>query len=119
MSRYLAFPLRFSPQGGLRLTADPDQHMRDRILAVLFTARGERVLEPGFGVGVDRLVFEGISATESLRFEIAVGLRRDMGDDFVLEDVEIRPVDQSGELGVHIVWRRRTEQFLRALEVRL
>lgn len=117
MSRTLSFPLRFSPQGGLRLTADPDQHVRDRILSVLFTARGERLLEPDFGVGVDRLVFEGIS--ESLRFEIAVGLRRDMGEDFVLEDVEIRPVDASGELGVQIVWRRRTEQELRSLEVRL
>ena len=117
MPRFLSFPLRFSPQGGIQVTADPDQHIRDRIRAVLFTSPGERLLQPEFGVGVDRLVFEGIS--ESLRFEIAVVLRRDMGDDFVLEEVRLSPVDGEGELAVHIVWRRQQEQGLRSLEVRL
>jgi phage baseplate assembly protein W len=43
---------------GRTATTDPDDHLRDLIEQVLFTAPGERVMRPDFGSGLLALVFE-------------------------------------------------------------
>ena len=40
---------------GVAVTNDPDRHLKDKILAVLFTAPGERVNNPRFGAGLNRV----------------------------------------------------------------
>jgi Bacteriophage baseplate protein W len=67
---YLDFPLGFDAHGRTAVT-DPDDHVRDMIYLVLFTAPGERVNRPEFGCGVKQLVFAPLSdaltaATEQL-----------------------------------------------------
>jgi phage baseplate assembly protein W len=67
---YLDFPLGFDEHGRTAIT-DPDDHVRDMIYLVLFTAPGERVNRPEFGCGVKQLVFAPLSdalaaATEQL-----------------------------------------------------
>jgi hypothetical protein len=62
MSGNLDFPYHFSGLGRTA-TTDRDEHIRDLIEQVLFTAPGERVMRPDFGAGLLDLVFEPNSAT--------------------------------------------------------
>lgn len=58
----LDFPYRFSGLGRTAVTGR-DDHIRDLIEQVLFTAPGERVMRPDFGAGLLALVFEPNSGT--------------------------------------------------------
>jgi len=58
----LDYPYRFSGQGRTATTGR-DDHIRDLIEQVLFTAPGERVMRPDFGAGLLALVFEPNSTT--------------------------------------------------------
>jgi hypothetical protein len=53
---FLAFPLRAGAQGLAR--SGRVAHVRELIEQLLFTAPGERVMRPEFGVGARSLVFE-------------------------------------------------------------
>ncbi|HEY2160875.1 MAG TPA: GPW/gp25 family protein [Solirubrobacteraceae bacterium] len=55
--RYLDYPLAIDGSGRAALTL-ADDHVRDMIEQVLFTAPGERVMLPEFGCGLLKLVFE-------------------------------------------------------------
>lgn len=52
----LAFPLEMTAAGPAG--ADRPRHVRDQIVQVLRTFRGERVFRPDFGAGAEGLVFE-------------------------------------------------------------
>lgn len=58
----LDYPYRFSGLGRTAITGR-DDHIRDLIEQVLFTAPGERVMRPDFGAGLLALVFEPNSTT--------------------------------------------------------
>jgi uncharacterized protein len=58
---YLAFPFRID--GETSSTSDRREHVREQIAQVLFTAPGERLFLPEFGVGLQRLVFEPNTST--------------------------------------------------------
>ncbi len=62
MSGFVDFPYRFDGHGRTA-TTDRDDHIRDLIEQVLFTAPGERVMRPDFGSGLLALVFEPNSTT--------------------------------------------------------
>src|SRR5829696_6798562 len=87
---YQPFKLR-EDRGAIAVTGDRDRHLRDKILAVLFTAPGERVNAPRFGVGLDRSVFEPLDplTVAAVEFRIAEGLRRDLGDEALIDAVDI------------------------------
>ncbi|HEX8168745.1 MAG TPA: GPW/gp25 family protein [Beijerinckiaceae bacterium] len=66
----LDFPFAIDARGRTA-TTDADDHLRDLIRLVLFTAPGERVNRPEFGCGIKQLVFAPASdvlaaATEQL-----------------------------------------------------
>ncbi|MFM0053342.1 GPW/gp25 family protein [Caballeronia grimmiae] len=61
MSDFLDFPYHFDGRGRSAVTGRED-HIRDLIEQVLFTAPGERVMRPDFGSGLLALVFEPNSA---------------------------------------------------------
>lgn len=67
----LDFPYRFSGLGRTA-TTDRDDHIRDLIHQVLFTAPGERVMRPDFGAGLLQLVFEPNSATLAATTQLLV-----------------------------------------------
>ena len=53
----IAFPLSVTEEGLIAMNA-LDDHVRQSILLILQTARGERVMRPGFGCDLNELVFE-------------------------------------------------------------
>jgi uncharacterized protein len=53
---HIDFPFHFDARGRTAAT-DTDEHVRDMIVQLLLTAPGERVNRPGFGGGMERLVF--------------------------------------------------------------
>ena len=57
-----AYPPTASATGEVA-TAAYEEDIRQAIWIILGTARGERVMRPDFGAGLDRLVFEPISTT--------------------------------------------------------
>jgi len=129
-NRYLIQPLRYGaekPESGGRLhngvgvTEDADRHLRDKILAVLFTAPGERVNRPQFGVGLNRFVFEGLDdlALAALEYRVSEGLRRDIGDEILLDALDISSAPEAGELRLSIRYRRREDRIPRNLEIDL
>ena len=120
-SRFLFQPFRFGRQGGVALTDDADRHLTDKVMALLFTAPGERVNHPDFGVGLNRVVFETLDplTLAALEFRISQGLRRELGDEIVVEGVDIDETPERGELTLHIAYRRRSDRIARNLEIAL
>lgn len=120
--RYIYQPFRFGRQGGVAITDDGDRHLSDKIMAVLFTAPGERVNQPDFGVGLNRVVFETLDplTLAALEFRISEGLARDIGDDLHIDGVDVRAPEQAhGELILDIAYRRRGDRRARHLEIEL
>ena len=70
----LDFPYHFSGLGRTA-TTDRDDHIRDLIEQVLFTAPGERVMRPDFGAGLLALVFEP-NSTHARRHHADAGAER-------------------------------------------
>lgn len=66
-----AFPLAFTSDGGLTLAAE-EENVRQSILLILKTAKGERVMRPEFGCGIYDLVFELNNATTAGKVSQAV-----------------------------------------------
>ncbi len=119
--RYLSYPFRFGAQGGVAVIDDADKHLRDKVEAVLFTAPGERVNQPDFGVGLNRAIFDPLSdlTIAAVEFRIQQAIRRDIGDEILVDSVNVESVPESGELIVKLAFRRRTDRKPRNLEVRL
>jgi phage baseplate assembly protein W len=119
--RYIYQPFRFGRQGGVALTDDAERHLNAKIMAVLFTAPGERVNAPDFGVGLNRVVFETLDplTLAALEFRISEGLARDLGDEVSIEGVDVTSDDNNGQLILDIGYRRRGERQARHLEIEL
>jgi uncharacterized protein len=115
---YQPFKLR-TDRGAIAVTGDVDRHLRDKVLAVLFTAPGERVNNPRFGVGLDRTVFEGLDelTIAAVEFRIAEGMRRELGDEAVIDDVGIEVDPDNGQLLISIDYQRRADLSPRNLEI--
>jgi Bacteriophage baseplate protein W len=79
-----------------------DDHLRDLIEQVLFTAPGERVMRPGFGSGLLGLVFEpnGPAQAAATRHLVEAALQRELGDRIAVQDLEV--VQDEGTLSVSI-----------------
>lgn len=106
-------------RGAIAVTGDADRHLRDKIVAILFTNPGERVNQPRFGVGLDRTVFEGLDelTVSAVEFRIAEGLRRDLGDEAIIDAIDVGTDPVSGQLIISIDYRRRTDRVPRNVEV--
>jgi phage baseplate assembly protein W len=119
--RFLQHPFRFGAQGGVAVIDDADQHLRDKVEAVLFTAPGERLNDPGFGAGLHRAVFDPLDelSIAALEFRIHQALRRDLGDELLVDAVAVESEPAEGALVVRLAFRRRRDRVPRNLEVRL
>ena len=106
---FLDFPFAIDERGRSAVTGE-DDHVRDLIMQVLFTAPGERVNRPEFGCGVKQLVFAPASdalaaATEQL---IHGALLRWLEPVISVERVSVAVGD--GSLEIHVVYARRDTQ---------
>jgi phage baseplate assembly protein W len=52
-----AFPPRFHPQQGAAAMVSREDDVRESLRILLFTNPGERVMQPGYGCGLRRMVF--------------------------------------------------------------
>jgi phage baseplate assembly protein W len=70
-----AFPPSADNKGDIALSAF-EEDVRQAILVILGTSKGERVMRPDFGAGLRALVFEPINATtaELVRFRVEEAL---------------------------------------------
>ena len=119
--RFLLQPFRLGAQGGVAVTDDIDRHLRDKIMAILFTAPGERINNPRFGVGLNRVVFDGLNelTLAAVEFRVSEGLRRDLGQEAIVDEVNISADPDAGELILAISYRRREDREPRNLEIKL
>ena len=96
MTAHLDMPFGFDANGRTAVTED-DDHIRDMIKAVLFTAPGERASRPDFGCGIRQLVFAPLSDTLTATTQHLVqgSLLRWLGDVILDESVEVEAVDST------------------------
>jgi phage baseplate assembly protein W len=113
---HFAFPYRIAGDGK---TADcsADEHIRQLIEQVLFTAQGERVHRPDFGAGVRQLVFSenAPELATAIQHIIQSGLQR-----WLSELIEVRGVDVAAEgetLSVLVRFRTRDSEAERVVRV--
>ncbi|RXF74122.1 GPW/gp25 family protein [Hansschlegelia zhihuaiae] len=103
---FLDFPLSLDARGRAGLTGE-DDHVRDLIRQVIFTAPGERVNRPEFGCGLKQLVFAPASdalaaATEQL---VHGSLLRWLDTLILVERVGVAALEE--RLEVTVVYRLR------------
>jgi len=86
----LDYPYHFSGLGRTGVT-DRDDHIRDLIEQVLFTAQGERVMRPDFGAGLLALVFEPNSTTlaAATRTLVQSALQQNLSHLIAVRSVEV------------------------------
>jgi uncharacterized protein len=114
---WLDFPVAIDGSGRLSVT-DGDDHVRDMIHQVLFTAPGERVNRPDFGCGLLELVFEPNSSMLAAAVQLRVrgSLQRWLGD--LIEVLEVRVTADDARLEVDVEYvrlvdgERVTDQFV-------
>lgn len=102
---WLDFPLGIDGTGQISAT-DGDDHVRDLIQQVLFTAPGERVNRPDFGCGLLELVFEPNSSMLAAAVQLRVrgSLQRWLGD--LIEVLEVRVLAEDSRLEIDIEYVR-------------
>jgi Bacteriophage baseplate protein W len=105
------FPYRVDARGRTGSTSE-EEHIRDLVEQVLFTAPGERVNRPTFGSGLLQLVFapnsDALAAATQLTVQAA--LQEWLGDLIEVQDVTIEAVDSSLSTTVVYAIRRTQEQ---------
>ncbi len=106
-------PLQFNNEGRTAETGE-DQHIRDMIEPVLFTAPGERVNRPDFGSGLMQLVFEPNSdeLATTTQFLVQGALQHWLGDIIEVNDVQVRNDDSKLFVTVVYIVRRTMETIV-------
>ena len=101
MSDDLDFPYAFDGRGRTAVASRND-HIRDLIEQVLFTAPGERVMRPDFGGGLLALVFEPNSVTLAATTQVLVqsGLHQYLSHLIAVQGVDV--VNDDGALRVTV-----------------
>ena len=109
--RQIAYPFRMDGSGRTA-GGSYEEHLRELIEQVLFTAPGERVNRPDFGSGLRQLVFapnseELATATEYL---VQGALQQWLADLIKVEAVDVKSEDSTLEVTVQYVVLRTQER---------
>jgi len=105
------YPFHFDGRGRTALTSEED-HIRDLIEEVLFTAPGERVNRPSFGSGLMQMVFAPNSSelATATQFLVQGALQQWLGDRIQIEMVKIDAIDSSLRVTVQYLIKKNQEQ---------
>jgi len=105
------YPFRLDDRGRTGDAGD-DEHLRDLIEQVLFTAPGERVNRPAFGTGLMQLVFapnsEGLAAATQVLVQGA--LEQWLGELIQVEGVQVEADEGTLRVTVQYVVRRTQQR---------
>jgi len=87
-----SYPLKIDGFGRTATTASEEQHVRQLVEQVLFTALGERINRPDFGSGINQLVFGPNSREIAAATQLLVqgALQTWLGSMILVEFVDIR-----------------------------
>ena len=102
------FPLQVDTDTGSILRAAYEESVRQSILIILGTAKGERVMRPDFGCGIHDLVFENLSSALVGRVQQTINealLRLEPRID--VTSVEVEKGDAGNVLLIHIEYEVR------------
>ena len=105
------FPFHFDSRGGTAST-DDDDHIRDLIEQLIFTAPGERVNRPDFGSGLLQLIF-GPNSPElaaTVQFTLQAALQRWLGDLIEIQTLDVTAVDSALTIDLSYAVRRTGQQ---------
>ena len=97
------FPYGVDGRGRTAATGS-DDHLRDLIEQVLFTAPGERVMRPEFGSGLLGLVFEpgGPELVATTQHLVQGALEQELGHLIAVDSVQVS--QDEGELSVGVAY---------------
>lgn len=111
------FPYHFD-QRGRTAVADSDDHIRDMIEQLLFTAPGERVNRPNFGSGLLQMVFAPNSSevAAALQFTTQAALQQWLGDIIEVRNLEVAADDAVLRVQLSYSVRRTGEQRTESFE---
>src|SRR5271170_215062 len=100
------FPFQIDGHGRTASTTD-DDHIRDMIEQLLFTAPGERVNRPAFGSGLLQMVFAPNSTelAAALQFTTQAALQRNLGDLIALQQLTVSAQDAILSVTVNYIIR--------------
>ena len=118
----IGWPLLSLPDDNGQLDyPDLAESVRQTIRAILLTRPGEQLMRPDFGAGLNRIVFDTLDelTITALEFRVSQALRRDVGDELVIDSVDFETRPESGELVLSLSFRRREDQKPRSLEIKL
>jgi phage baseplate assembly protein W len=108
---HIDYPFHPDNRGRTAQTTD-DEHIRDLIEQVLFTAPGERVNRPDFGSGLMQLVF-GPNSDElatATQFMVQGSLQQWLADLIQVEAVQVESEDATLTVTVQYVVRRNQQR---------
>jgi hypothetical protein len=105
-----AYPVGIDPATGLTATAAYEEDVKQSLMIILTTARGERVMRPDFGCGIYDLAFAVIDTATLTRVESEVRTSIQKYEPRVeLVDVVIDPSQAAdGLLNIAVYYRVRT-----------
>ena len=108
---HVDFPYHIDRRGRTAAATD-DDHIRDLIEQVVFTAPGERVNRPTFGSGLLQLVFAPNSAelAGATQFLVQGALQQWLGDVIQVDAVDVTSEDAAVRVAVTYTVRRTNEQ---------
>lgn len=95
--KHLAFPLRVGDDGHMATVRTLDEHVRDELVQLILTNKGERPFLVDFGGGVRRLVFEGADEVTGAvaKATITQAINDWLGHRVVLETIQVTTVDST------------------------
>ena len=105
------FPFHLDTRGRTAATGE-EEHVRDLIEQVLFTAPGERVMRPDFGSGLLGLVFEpgGPELVATTQHLVQGALQQELGHLIAVDSVEVSQDDGALTVSVSYVVLRTQER---------
>lgn len=107
----IRFPFHIDGRGHTA-DADHDDHIRQMIEQVLFTAPGERVNRPDFGTGVMQFVFAPNSPelAAAVEFTVQGALQQWLGEHIQVEAVRVESREATLEITVQYIARRTRQR---------
>lgn len=102
----LVFPLVLDASGSLASTSEPKRVWRGRVLNVLSTFEGSRVMRPRFGTRSPELAFENQGTIEGLAQSVIRGAMQNYLPEVTLQSVTVTPGPTwpADGINVHIVY---------------
>jgi phage baseplate assembly protein W len=111
MTQYNYYPFSVDGTGRTAAAAAGDEHIKQMIEQVLFTALGERVNRPTFGSGVNQLVFAPNSSelATATQFLVQGALQQWLKDVIHVGSVTAKNDESTLTVAVHYIVKRSQE----------